>query len=151
MREKPPQPTLLKIALQDQVVGAAGFFGIVLIVSTVLVAFVGDVGSEVMAILTALIVLCLVIAAWRLIRRATQIRRIWERGVRRPAFITSLQYMGYGRSLRKVVLYQYEFGGKMYRKREIFMPRWQPPISNVLDIIVDPERPDKPLIVDNYL
>lgn len=152
MNEKPPKPSMLKIALQDSWTVGAGLFGIIvagvvifMIIQTPARDRIGGFWAA-MGLFAAIAGACFAFIAWHLPQRSRHVYDVWERGILGTAKLLSVKDIGMRRTRQRVIRYQYNYESQVYEKGDNVKLTWHP-TDEELDIIIDPQDPDTALLV----
>ena len=85
---------------------------------------------------------------WRVPRRASRIRQIWEEGDFIIGEVKSVERGG--RSMPNILHFTYTYKGETYEKSHMVGKMWQPRPSMELALIVVPGKSDEVIITDLY-
>lgn len=155
MNDKPALPSMLKIGLQDTISVIIVFLILGLpfgLVGLFLETSARNRNSEfwsVVAIVVIAILISVALLVWRLRHKQAKIHGLWARGIVDTATIISVQDVGGGRYRQRVLRYSYVYEDKTYTKGTQVGRKWTPP-SETLPIMIDPQNPDKSLLIFQY-
>jgi hypothetical protein len=148
---KPPQPSVLRIALLDSATSVAAFLVVLFVLTgacflTSIPAGLRDQSFWLLFDVLFFLPLLLGIPflLWRLPRRARHIRQVWDSGEIVTGKIT--QMMRGTRYVPTRVFYTYDYRGTTYKASQAVARRFQPPDSGEIRVIVNPQNPNEVLV-----
>ncbi|MCA9884338.1 MAG: hypothetical protein KC708_15255 [Anaerolineae bacterium] len=156
MKEKPSPPSMARVALQDTIAVIAGMIGGIALVVLIIVFLTTpeneryDDFGQVMGVLSGIVVVCVIILIWRVPLKLRQLHAQWQRGVMGKAAVTSLDDIGVGRYRRRYLRYAFDYKGSTYKQSIMVGQNWRPR-SQELDVLIDPEHPEKSILLLKYL
>ncbi|QPC82325.1 hypothetical protein G4Y79_22000 [Phototrophicus methaneseepsis] len=156
MPKKPSSPNIIRVASQDMLTSLAALFSVVLLISAV--AFFFQIAQEqergflwqFFTLILGLLMVSVIVLAWRLPRQMHYIQQKWTRGIVGQACVVELEDTGRGHHRQRVLRYRFEYLGKVYEKTVYINPKWRPS-RNTLDILIDPLEPDESLLTILYI
>lgn len=154
MHKKPPVPGLWRIALADfWVTASAGLAAVLLIALIAILIFTPAERraqeQDAVAIFILTILALLAFIAVRLPLRAAVVRRRWQRGVPFNASVIEMRVFGVGPRRWRYITVRYTQNGQLYHDVKKMPGSWLPK-DQAMPILIDPDRPEKPIYIDDY-
>jgi len=154
MDQKPPVPGLWRIALADFWIITSAIFAAVLLTALIAILIFTPADrraqeQDAVAIFVLSILALLAVLAVRLPMRAASVRRRWKRGVLFNAPIVEMRVSGLGYGRWRYITVRYSQNGRVYHDVKRVSPLWLPK-DQVMPILIDPDKPEKPLYIDDY-
>jgi hypothetical protein len=156
MAKPPEQISVWRITQNDWVAGMSALFGL----SVLFVAGAYLLGppldgrpSEFLAIFGVIIgiaLFCGMVFAWRVPQQSRRLRERWQRSELITASVLSVWDTKTGRSRKRLARFRYEYKGSAYEVQSDIPRNWMPS-NDRIDILVDTDKPDDPLVVAKYV